>query len=570
MSPDPKFKRILVTSTPGSDWDESNGKTFAECFKERVWSGFKVPVEMLSVRTLIHSFAKDERISLNPNLIQRSSEEKIRLLRRLAFQEIEKRLIHPPAADSTIFVIQTRATSYSDLGKEESLFRRYLEAIRPDLCVVVIDDPILIYQRIPKRDETKKYADFNLTDLVRWMENEVMAMEELACDLNCRLFVIPRLQVGALVELVMSDKKPAYASYAMSYATEQGNQQIRKFVDKLRTYFVVFDPVCMGTAHAGKNMTDADQNAYRDNVKKRDERWLIGINSEYTIVYLPELTPAHGSQKELDTASELTTKIVWVVLEPGYSDKEGRLTPFIDRSSDLVFVSSEEFEHFLGLDPAEQAVYGAITKVMWGFKRRGQFYFSSEKHPKSTNPKLSSSDPQAAFIQGVNKECEEQMERTTLPFLDSEKVVELAQASWKFNLPVLQSKTVDGQIGLFPSHEQEKLAARADALKVPQTDELPVMGPPVSHDSTFTDEEVFLMIFEKHARGKNKQQWFDNIHGFLAQNDLGDFERNARFLRFLRRVLTTHNYTRPSAFTPGNLAQWYREYSSGAEDGSKR
>ena len=44
-------------------------------------------------------------------------------------------------------------------------------------------------------------------DLVLWMRYEVKKMRELAHDLRCPLYVIPRLQVSALVDLITTDKE---------------------------------------------------------------------------------------------------------------------------------------------------------------------------------------------------------------------------------------------------------------------------------------------------------------------------------------------------------------------------
>ena len=98
-------------------------------------------------------------------MIHRASDGKVRLLRRLAFLQLEKKLGNQ--GSSRVAAMVTRATSYNDSTQEESLSRHYLDAIEPDLLVVVIDDPVAIYKRLPDNKDTIKYArELKIMDLV--------------------------------------------------------------------------------------------------------------------------------------------------------------------------------------------------------------------------------------------------------------------------------------------------------------------------------------------------------------------------------------------------------------------
>lgn len=93
-----------------------------------------------------------------------------------------------------------------------------------------------------------------------------------------------------------------------------------------------------------------------------------------------------------------------------------------------------------------------------------------------------------------------------------------------------------------------------------------------SHSTTnnLTDEEVFRGIFDKYATGKNSKTYFETASSFLVGGNFGSFQRNAEFLRFLKRTLDYHRYRSPSAFNLSNLRIWFREFQTGIKpEGSK-
>lgn len=486
---------------------------------------------------------------------------------------------------SAITIIQTRATSFSAHGKEESLRLRYLERIKPDLLVVVIDDPAAIYNRIPKSPETKKYAGLKIDDLVIWLEDEVADMQELAWDLESPghehhdqraeipLFVMPRLQVSALCDLIMTEKKPAYVSYPMTGASEQVKRQKDELVSVLSEYFVVFDPECMGTAHTRTIMTDEEQSSYRDDVIMRDENWFIDINSDYVIVYLPENRAAHGSQSELHTASE-EFKTVLVALEPSYSDEKGRLTPFIDRRAATVFISPKELAYYLKLpQETERAVYGHVVKSMWGFKRRGGLSPLVELPVDGGLQPLSEAEVKREFVQQCLNSFREQSLRGVLPALDEAKVLKMSEECWHFNKPLWAKEQAGGKILRLPMEipaRPVEAAQLADAAR-PLVDRSATLTTPTRQfDISFpSNREAFAGVFERLAFTTYGATWLDSVIIFVQENHLGTLGHNMEFLRFLKRTVDVHKYKGPETFSNLNLTTWFRESNAGAEVGSK-
>jgi len=401
------------------------------------------------------------------------------------------------------------------------------------------------------------------------MEGEVSKMQELAGDLQCPLFVIPRRQVGALVELICTGKPPAYASHMMTSADESAKEKTRVFVENLKKYFVVFDPVCMGTAHVDSPHTDQEQAFYRDNVKKRDEQWFIGINSKYVVVYLPCKGPAHGSQSELDVASE-KGKTVWVVLEPTYSDEQGRLTPFLDQPSDLVFVSSDEFGYFLALPENARSVYMCVAKAMWGFKRRGSLRPLREKPTNGREKTMQ--QVRRDFGAEALKKYEEHVKRGIFLALEPEKWEAMIDACWAFNKDLWDANGAHSPaLQLFEEPELELLAARSAGLRqAPEfIGEAPQRDAAKQTNIALTDQEVFAGIFGPYATGARGTLRYEALRSFAAENDLGPFARNITFLRFLKQMLDAHRYRSSRILDSGNLKQWFREFNSGGPQGSR-
>jgi hypothetical protein len=556
----PRFERIVLTNIPGADWDSNFEKSFVQSLTERLKEK-DLSLDVFSVRDQIYKFAEEEDVAIAPRVIHRASDEKVRLLRRLAFLQLENELAGQENAPVKLVV--TRATSYADSTQEESLSMHYLEAIDPDLLIVVIDDPVAIYKRLPNNLETKKYArELKIKDIALWMRYEVEKMREFAHDLRCPLYVIPRLQVGALVDLITTEKKTAYLSYPMSLAKGAMAEGKKKLLEKLREQFIVFDPECMGSAHDESLMTDDEQGYNRDSVKKRDEKWFISINSEYVIVYLADRVPAHGSQTELDRASE-QGKVVWVVLEPSYTTAEGMVSPFIDRPSDLTFVSSDELEHFLDLNEEQKAVYAYVLETMWGFKRRKGLVSLVGEEPNEEAEK----EIYELFYQECSEKYQHDTSRALLPVLGNEDVHQLVEACWSFNKPLWLNPV--SQPALFPAEELQRdpnvvdlpLAAKL-TIERPSSFVIAPLSRRIPEDNNLSDEEAFAAIFPKHASSSQSAEYCQSLKDFFRTEDLGALANWLGFLRWLRTVLETGGHRARSVFKMDNLRALFKEYQS--------
>ena len=106
---EPRFKRIVITNIPGADWASSSDLSFVQSLTKKLEEE-GVGIDVLSVRDLIYELAEEEDVALAPRVIHRASDEKVRLLRRLAFLQLEKKLGNQ--GSSRVAAMVTRATSY--------------------------------------------------------------------------------------------------------------------------------------------------------------------------------------------------------------------------------------------------------------------------------------------------------------------------------------------------------------------------------------------------------------------------------------------------------------------------
>lgn len=373
----PRFSRLLITNIPGSGWDGSPDNSFSKNFVEQAREKYGVGAGFWAVRDAILEIAREENISFSSEKAHVASTDLKRALRRAAFENITRQI---SSEQKLLSVVESRAIYYSPEGVDEpSLSDGEIRLLNPDIVVTVIDDVVVIRDRLRTHKDTIKYQGLSIVDLVRWLELEFDRAKALARTVNRPFFVIPRKQLSALLDIVFTDKEPVYASYPMSNLPESHKKKVFQFVKKLRRYFIVFDPACMGTAHIeGKDWTSQELQSYRRNVIKRDIEWFIQNNSKRVIVYAPQNVQMAGSQSELDNAFH-QGKENWVVLEPSLTDSRGKLTPFLDQHAELVFVSSGEFFEFLDLPVEEQRLYGKVLKAMWDFKRIGRLSQLREK-----------------------------------------------------------------------------------------------------------------------------------------------------------------------------------------------
>lgn len=74
----PKYKRIVITSIPGSDWDEVTSTSYVDALAEKL-KGRGVETKIHRIRDILYRFAKEEHIALDPSKIHNfSSDKKIR------------------------------------------------------------------------------------------------------------------------------------------------------------------------------------------------------------------------------------------------------------------------------------------------------------------------------------------------------------------------------------------------------------------------------------------------------------------------------------------------------------
>jgi hypothetical protein len=237
-----------------------------------------------------------------------------------------------------------------------------LAELQPELWITLIDSPQSIEDRL--RTHKAEYFHLDLWDIVRWQELEVFFSHHLASDLRVRHYVVPVTQPEVLSALASGPHKPtAYASYPMSHAPASTQRKIRDFINRLKDYYIVFDPESVNSDVGIKqHHTTKDRRALGSHTIVRDLDWFIRINADTVVAYWPEVVFSSGMSDELRYAFEIGRYTI-LVTEREEQGKVPLLSPFLTYKA-TVFWSSDEFFSFLALPEMQRKIYSLCQDVM--------------------------------------------------------------------------------------------------------------------------------------------------------------------------------------------------------------
>jgi adenylate kinase len=225
--------------------------------------------------------------------------------------------------------------------------RFYVNELNPDMFVTFIDDTSAIQQRLNKRTQWVSQK-LSSEELLLWQNVEVEVTASWAEFHRKDFYVMSVKQPmhGLYRLLFKKNIEPVYISMPMTHLPPEDQLKVSKFVKKLESYFVVFDPrtIEIATASARK----ADATTYNQTVT-RDLYWLVK-QSKKIIAYFPRLVSSPGAINELREGYE-TNKDVWIV----YPQKLA--SPFLTYFSSRIFKSENEFFKFLGKHHKKHKLY---------------------------------------------------------------------------------------------------------------------------------------------------------------------------------------------------------------------
>ena len=140
---------------------------------------------------------------------------------------------------STPYHFEWKGKSYEGLRREE------VEALDPDMFLVIIDDLARIRERLKKDPQWREY-DFTLVELAQWRRAEIMGVYSLAHAFTPHkefYLVAKEHGIPLLRDLIFNrHKKKVYLSHPITGEGESFFKKVREFTESIQQYYTVFDP----------------------------------------------------------------------------------------------------------------------------------------------------------------------------------------------------------------------------------------------------------------------------------------------------------------------------------------
>ncbi|MGE5675897.1 MAG: AAA family ATPase, partial [Mycobacterium leprae] len=226
-------------------------------------------------------------------------------LKALRFSAIERIMNAAQTGDQSRPLIVSAHTVYMLKDRlMEGLSRKDIEAINPDMVVTLVDSPQNIHRQL--RNQAGEYFRLPMELIVRWQEFEVFYSNHLAKDYGKPHYVVPVSQADSFRSLLQhNNRRVIYLTYPATNLSEADRTRVSEFINQLKQRCVVFDPAAIATSMArNPNYDLTDYSAINSYTRVRDLEWLIGINADAVVAYLPKVVFSSSMNDELRFAYE--------------------------------------------------------------------------------------------------------------------------------------------------------------------------------------------------------------------------------------------------------------------------
>ncbi len=380
-----KPRIVLVTGISGSAAQEAVAK-IGQLHPDRV--------RVHNVGAMMNRIAREDRIQYSASNILNAPRDALTALRTASLERIHRAINddeekYSGSQPSTLssqppltHLVFCHATFLLKSGLREGMTLADLKHLGAEKLLTLIDAPQDIHDRLT--GHPGDYLHLTIESIVKWQEFEVYVTNLFAQVVDKRHFVVPQRQMDTLESLLFSNRKPIYVSYPMTHLPAEDKPRIALFADELRKRFTVFDPSAVESTHNLKPYyTQVDLQAINDHTIVRDLDWLVGINSEAVIAYMPKIVFSSGMNDELRYGFEVG-KETFIVLDCTFEDGIPNLSPFTMYKS-KVFFSKDDFFYYLDLADELQDAYQWIDGQMHESIRRiknlgGRITFESFLH----------------------------------------------------------------------------------------------------------------------------------------------------------------------------------------------
>lgn len=134
-----------------------------------------------------------------------------------------------------------------------------VEELEPDLFVTVVDDLRRIAKELYRQ---KRWQDLSLEEILWWRAVETTTTAAVASALKVPHYLLARDEdISTLANLIMHPPPkmhPVYASYPISLVGDEELKQSEEFIEELRKYLIVFNPLKIRDVEYGREQLFQD------------------------------------------------------------------------------------------------------------------------------------------------------------------------------------------------------------------------------------------------------------------------------------------------------------------------
>jgi len=320
---------IIATSVSGSGRKEYLNELtdYAKKFGKKI--------KIYHVGQMLFEHAKNVGIHLTPENILNANPSVIHAIRGAVSESILANL-PKDRRENDVVIISIHSIFFWKDRFVRAYDRFYLNKLNPDMFVVLFNRATDILNTLNSRRQWKPQK-LTLHEILLWQNIEVEMTASWAEIDRKPFYVISVLQpINTPYRLIFEPWiEPVYVCMPITHLKKKSDQEkVRKFIEKLDKYFVVFNPLKVDIIEGKK----FDLAAYHHTVNQ--DLYLLIKQSKKVIAYFPVIVSSPGVINELREAHE-TNKDVWLIF-PSKTK-----SPFLVYFSSQIFESTEEFFKFL-------------------------------------------------------------------------------------------------------------------------------------------------------------------------------------------------------------------------------
>ncbi|MBU2638789.1 MAG: hypothetical protein KJ955_07485 [Nanoarchaeota archaeon] len=333
---------ILCTGLPGIE----KGRFFAETRKLAKFNG--KDIKIYAVGDMLLSLAKEDDPNFIPENVLNMPSSNLEGLVRCVYDDIARDI-----KNNEYSLITTHATFFWRKVMTDSGNARFLEKVKPDMYVTIVQAPDMIRNTLQKSRQWRAQMPTE-DEVCLWQNIEAMATEKYWAGMQKtqdgkrpRFLVLPRdSEHEDMLKLFMyPNVEFVYSAFPMTQLKDPDGSydKIKEFQRRLREYFGVVCPRKLNIAIDASGMI-SNQTVHMDLAH-------FVKDTTKTIYYVPEMVPSTGGITEVTTGITLSRDIYQVFnaeLAETLRQKDGsmKISPFVSYNSRGVFWSEDSFfEH---------------------------------------------------------------------------------------------------------------------------------------------------------------------------------------------------------------------------------